>query len=286
MRRLVRGSAIINRWSSISELLAKAGEPTNMPRAHRASLRGSTNITLDEAILLCRKGWREGVVEIEKLRAEIEKLVEGNIPVPTTRYRVTGPGAIHMGRFNQGRPDAFRHKVDSSITRESHVPRILRVVINMSASGAVTHDTFIRRGAALAAAVNVLERRRIRCQIDVVEATTNKLANGATLENVVTVKLPEEATSPDKLAFMLGHPAMLRRIIFSVQEHEDDATRKRFGIGLENGMYGLPGEASDQGEIYVGRILTPTEWSDALTMAWLRKTLSAQGIKLSEKGTV
>jgi hypothetical protein len=80
--------------------------------------------------------------------------------------------------------------------------------------------------------------------------------------------------------YFTGHASALRRLVFSLAEHEDNVTRKRFGIGQDMGSYGLPGEASERGDIYLPRMLSSADWSEGLTLAWLTKTMREQGIVL------
>ena len=138
--------------------------------------------------------------------------------------------------------------------------------------------------AAVVVLVDTLERHGIRCQVDVVKSTTNKVDDGPTLENYLTVKEFNEQVDIGTLAYFVGHESTLRRLFWSVQEHEPLAERMKYGIGFDTrGSYGFPGEASDKGELYIGRLISPRDWDEAFTMAWLQATLKRHGIVLESK---
>lgn len=270
-------------FEDVFEMLKLAGSPASMSDKHRSSIIGSPEFTgtqdMAEAVNLGRTGWDGGTETIKRFKTTIEDLMRGQIPIPSRRYRMYGK-KIDMGRFMSGQPDAFVQKYDRGIRRESFAPKILRVVVNITASGAISPETILRRGAALVVLVDTLERRRIRCSIDLVSCVATRLNGGNTLEYVVNVKRDSEFLSLDKLAYFTGHASALRRVMFSVAEHENDAVRRHFGIGTDMGGYGIPGEATERGDIYLPRMLSTADWSEGLTIAWLTKTMREQGIVL------
>jgi hypothetical protein len=67
----------------------------------------------------------------------------------------------------------------------------------------------------------------------------------------VVVKKSSQPLDMSDLAFCLAHPAMLRRIMFSVAEIE--------GWSDFADAYGYPAEASDKGDIYLREIFSGTE---------------------------
>jgi hypothetical protein len=265
------------------DLIKAASAPTHVADKFRSSLSGSSEFTgtqdIAEALQLAKTGWDGGNDTIKRFKTNIEDLMRGQIPIPSRRFALKGK-RIDMGRYMTGMPDSFVEKYDRGIRRESYAPRILRIVVNITASGAISPDTILRRGAALVVLIDTLERRRIRCSVDLVAVTSNRLHGGDSLEYAVNIKRDSEYLSIDKLVYFTGHASALRRLVFSLAEHEDNVTRKRFGIGQDMGSYGLPGEASERGDIYLPRMLSSADWSEGLTLAWLTKTMREQGIVL------
>lgn len=275
-------------FEDMTDLLAVVNAPCAVPDANRSSLTGTAKFTgtadMAEALDLARKGWAGGTAEIQKFKAHIETLLEGQIPVPQPVYAVQGQ-RIHMGRHLAGMPDPFIRIIDTGVTRKSYAPRVLRIVCNISASGAMSQETILRRGAALIVLVDTLERRRIRCQIDLAAGFSDRLNGGDVYEIRTTVKQAGEYLSVDKLAYLTGHASSLRRLMFAVGEHEPDTVRKHFGLGRDMGSP-LPADVTDRGDIYLGRMMSPTDWGESVTTAWLKKTLKEQGIVLTTEGTV
>lgn len=277
----------IRQVKGIEELLELAAKPCTLADIYRSSVVGTAKFTgtdsLEEAIGLARRGWRGGTAEIERLRASIDKLISGSVPMYEPYYDVTGD-CIDVGRFVVGEPEDFMTLVDNGLRRESPSPKIVRIVNNISASAGIGTETILRRGAALIVLIDVLERHGIRCRVDLSHCTQTRVRSGDRLEHYVTVKEDGEPISIDKLAFFMAHGSALRRIMFSVVEHESTTIRESFRIGRDQGGgYGYPGQSSDQGDIYLDRILSAVDWSEELTLAWLKLNLQRQGITLEEE---
>ena len=251
---------------------------------YRASITGTDRFTgtasLDDAIMLARRGWPDGLKTIERLRAEIDKALAGKVPVNEPSFDISGDW-LDVGRYLSGEPENFGTMVDYGKRTDAPIASIIRLVVNVATSAPIGEQTTLTRGAAAIVLVDMLERHGIRVRVDLVDVTTNHTKTEA-LENYVTVKEEGEPVNLDKLAFFLAHRSSLRRLFFSVAEHQPDSVRRLFGIGQDFGSYGLPGTASDRGDVYLDRILSAADWSDALTMAWLKKTLIEQGIKIEE----
>lgn len=280
-------------YENVGELLRAVQTPAACPDTERSSKLATLKFTetksLDAAVDLARKGWDGGIDQIGAFKAEIERLTRGLIPVPQPEPHLSR-GRVSVSRAISGQPKAFIRKVDHGRTRDAMMPKVLHLVYNATVSGAIGKDVILRRGAAMIVACQTLERRNIRCGIEIVWAFTpnpqaarfpDQHPKEPSLEYRLQIKHPNEHVSIDKLAFFMAHPSALRRLALSLMEHEDDATRQQFRIGRA-GRYGYPAETDKRGHIYIGRIVSPTDWSEALTIAWLKKTLTDQGLKLRE----
>ena len=280
----------VDRFRHIADLIRVAASPVpGLAREMRSSMVGREAFngtkSLDEALELARKGWPDGMAYIEKMQAEIKRLTRGLVPVPQPEPNLSR-GRVSVSRAILGHPKAFIKQVDHGRTRAAMMPKIITLVYNASVSGAISRDVIMRRGAAMIVACQTLERRNIRCNIELVFAIRNRIrANSPSAKRIeyrLRIKHANEHVSTSKLAFFLAHPSTPRRLLFSIVEHEPDATRALFGFGRDKGNYGLPSETDERGHIYLGRIASNTDWSEALTIAWLKKTLSDQGLVLRE----
>lgn len=277
----------ITRFADVEELLAAVNAPCALADSFRSSItqgRGFTGTdSLAEAVALARKGWQGGTAEIERLRIEIDRSLSGLIPMLEPFYDVTGD-MIDVGRFVTGEPEDFLTLVDNGLRHESPSPRIVHIVCNIAVSGSISQDVIMRRGAAMVVLIDTLERHGIRCRVDLVDVTADKRQGGDQFEVYMTVKHDGESVSIDKLAYFLAHASAMRRLLFAVYEHFPDPIRRQFGIGRDmQGAYGFPGIASEQGTIYIDRIISAVDWSEQFTLAWLKAQLRKQGIAIEEE---
>ena len=56
-------------------------------------------------------------------------------------------GAVNVARFLSGRPDCFAARVRSNQIKDVRSRKVLRMVVNVGAGGAISPDTFFARGA-------------------------------------------------------------------------------------------------------------------------------------------
>ena len=73
------------------------------------------------------------------------------------QFRISG-GAVNVARFLSGRPDCFAARVRSNQVKDLRSRKVLRMVVNVGARGAVSPDTFFARGAAAVTLIEALER--------------------------------------------------------------------------------------------------------------------------------
>lgn len=138
----------------------------------------------------------------------------------------------------------------------------------------------IQRGVAALAAINLLERMNIRCEVDIVKATQPS-GNDASrwLEIRIRVKECGEAVELEKLAFMCAHPSVQRRFMFSAQEHLSAELVRVYGFSHASGSYGYSRDVTDQGDIYMPKLVN--DWGETDSYRWVVGVLKSQGIKLS-----
>jgi hypothetical protein len=107
--------------------------------------------------------------------------------------------------------------------------------------------------------------------------------NGDIREDVIVVKRPEHPLQLDQLAFILCHPAMLRRLHFAFEETLPKGVRENFGFHKRRG-YGHPRATSEKADIIVPEAHADSEqWRDAeQAQGWVLGQLKAQGVVLSE----
>lgn len=281
------GHNVQREFRDVADLLRYVSSPTTMADLNRTSITNEQTFTqtttLQEAVKLAVTGWNGGTQAIQKLRATILKALDGQLPRPVMRYKAVGP-VLSIGRYLQGHPQMMMEKADIALTREAHRPKILTIVCNIAASQGLTTTPLLMRGAAIIVLCEVLAAHRIRCNVDLAFGVTHSIVNpNAThVEYTLRIKTAGEPVNISKLAFFLGHPSTVRRLMFAVMEHEPDNIRKVYGIGRDMGGYGLPSDVNEHGDVYIPPMRTSSDWSEDFAIYWLKQQLAKAGIALKK----
>ena len=173
--------------------------------------------TFNEAVEIARRGWPEGAAKALELRAEVEYAVRDLINARATSYTFDVAGEfVDVGRYLSGEPECFGSE---SQDYGNNVKPVVKIVANLAASGSVSTKSLFVRGAAIIAAVDVLEAlgRRVEVWIAKGSARARGSDSGAH-ESHVLIKKADQPIDIDRLGFAIAHPACLRRLCFSVME--------------------------------------------------------------------
>lgn len=213
----------LHRYETWDSFLVDAAKP-----ASNESLSSSRRVeasdaffgtrTFEEALNVARTGWAAGAARVAELRASIDEFVATakRAYVQQFQWDVTGD-FVDVGRVLSGEPEAFGTYVDSLDGRADTRDRVVRLYANLGVSCGVTGEAIFARGAAILAAVDILESAGIR-----VELWTGIASKGAgkkkTYQLEVLVKSASQPVDVDRLAFVLCHQATLRRLGFSHKE--------------------------------------------------------------------
>jgi hypothetical protein len=173
--------------------------------------------TFEQAVEIAKKGWAEGAAEALKIRATVEAAVRDLINARSTVYSYDVAGEfVDVGRFLSGEPECFGIEFNDggSIARP-----VVKIVANLAASGSVTPKSLFIRGAAIVAAIDILEALGRRVEAWVAHGSARgRGVNAGAHETHVLVKRADQPLDVDRLAFAVAHPACLRRLCFSVME--------------------------------------------------------------------
>lgn len=172
-------------------------------------------LTIKQARSLLDTGWSEGAVRVAKVRASLQESVARVLSEKAAQvwYDVEGDWA-DVGRIASGEPEccgSFQHSGEDGGTR------IVKIVANLCVSAAVDHETMFCRGAAVAAATDILEALGHRVQINV-GMGMDDYANGRKLDLQFVLKQAGQPVDSDRLAAVLCHPSFFRRVGFKWME--------------------------------------------------------------------
>lgn len=251
---------------------AADGNRSSLALGDRNGWRGGTQ-NMGDALNLARFGWPEGREIVEAITARFESITASKLMRPQVAYAVAGD-CVDVGRYVTGEPENMM--VWEEVELEN-AGKIVRVEANLSASAAISAAQMTIRGAAVAALVDALEQ----CGKSV-ELVLSWGAEGGRrrIEHYCPIKAAGEPLDMDRLAFMLAHAGMFRRLAFGTWENEPGEWRDPIGVNRHDN-YGLPAQC--KGGDFVADITAPhmllTSTPEAC-VAWVFKTLKEQGISV------
>ena len=233
-------------------------------------------LSWDQAKVMALTGWQEGMREIEKYRAAVFPLVASKVIRPRPVSAVAGYN-VEVGKYLANDPECFVHRAFEEKPQQG---RILKLVCSISVSAAIKPATIIQRGAMICALIDALEFAGHRVEVICNDAMSGSHSENARkglmksngwMEISVVVKKSDQPLEMTDLAFCLAHPAMLRRIMFSVCEIE--------GWSDFSHCYGYPAQATDKGDLYLEEVFSGTV-PDAQAIDWIIDQLKQLSITI------
>ena len=219
-----------NIFNSMLEYIEAASKPavkTGWLSSEKEDSNWTGSRDMDHALELARDGWPEGLEMIQKALDEIN--AEPHVE-PAPIFDVTGE-AFNLDAVLQGQPENMFFFMD----QETNKPRVISMAFNFTTGARTSASDIMKRGAAIASAVNDIEAAGIR-----VELFAYKKSRRGHYKTIGMIKI-KDADQPlelERLCFAAAHPAMLRRLWFRIAEqYSDKEFAKRFGS-----TYGTPAD--------------------------------------------
>jgi hypothetical protein len=190
-----------SRLPSVSSAKASKREGRN-----EEEFSGTRNF--EQALDLVEKGWPEGRKKLMTAMATAQ-----SSPTFTQSITMDVAGAYPIAALAAaGDPCSM---VDLAPV-EDRVRPVVRLLIQRAGSAAYSVDEFMSYGAAIMSYIEGLEGAGFRCEITLCFASD--LTSDGDQFLTVLVKRAEEPIELDRMAFVMVHPAMFRRICFAVYE--------------------------------------------------------------------
>jgi hypothetical protein len=239
-------------------------------------IKWSGGLTWEQAKSMAISGWRDGMIEIEKYRTKILPIIAEKVLRLKQINSISGY-CVDVGSFLANEPECF---ISREYEERNYPGQIYKIVCSISFSAAITPETIIQRGAMICALIDAIEYAGHRAEVVCNDAMSvghseeyrkGKYKNQGWMEISVVVKKTSQPLEMTDLAFCLAHPAMLRRIMFSVAEIE--------GWSDFVNNYGYPAEATDKGDIYLREIFSGTVPDDK-AIKWVFEELEKLGINI------
>lgn len=195
----------------------------------------SGSASLGAAIGLLRNGWAEGINKIQAGADALAGGKEARADYPGPVYDVAG-GLPDVGLYCAGEP---AHMLDPTPTEDQY-QRVVRIYSPLAASADVSARHLLNWGVALLSVINATESTGV--EVEVIAYMTSASGSRSATSDFM-VKNAGEPIDLARLAFMVAHPSMLRRVTFAAIETQPEL---RFLCG----GYGRP---SDRPQVLVDR---------------------------------
>ena len=236
----------------------------------------------EEAQDLAERGWRKGMEQVREAVKQIDKMLGIVLPEQDVESNVVGH-AVNVGAYLAGRPDAMVKFTETDQNKKN-----IRILVNIGALWFADKEAMARRGAAVMALIQVLEKQGHATTVDMCSPVK---AGGGNSEYKMVVKVPLKRPGfnieTDRLAFWSMHASALRRFIFAVRERMDKTFVRKF---VNSGGYGSSYNAHPDDllkyDVYLPAFddTQSHNWSTPeKAMQWVLDCLEAQGIEFKTK---
>lgn len=220
---------------TVEDFLAFGSEKSeHYTEARRSSRRddgtdGGWHGTKDHAraVEVARAGWPEGAAKVAAIRSTLDGIVEKAVVARSQAIGYDYAGDyVDIGRHLSGEPEAFGLWRESDNATASG--RVVRLYANTAVSVGVSQDSKFVRGAAILAAVDILEATGTRVELWAVSGheANRGPRSGEVLHNYTLLKRADQQLDLDRAAFALCHLGWQRRLQFASNErvgfHSED----------------------------------------------------------------
>jgi len=209
--------------------------------------------TYPEAEQLATEGWPKGRVEAEGLA----DVMEGKIGVRTEQAFVSTMAEFgarpSVPHYLAGDPECM---IDYRLADVSKVGRVVRIYLDVGGSAGFKPNVFMARASAVLAMIETLNRQGDQVEVYAGHSLWpgGGKTNGALSLWFTKVHGAGEVLDPDALAFFCGHPAVLRRVSFALEENMPEQFRKDFNVGT---TYGRSEDKQDRLEHLLEHYVVP-----------------------------
>lgn len=242
-----------------------------------------------EVLSLARDGWPEGLKKVKEISGIMFNNVSQMIERVEVNHDIEGH-LIDVSRFVDGEPECWM-KFEDVIQEAQSGNKLIRITFNCTVSSGVSTDVIVRKGAAIAALIELLEYSGHRVELILIEAVAPS-RSGTFTDNpspeilvYINLKTFDQNSDMANISYALAHPSVSRALMFSVAETAPEETRKKCGI-YKYGSYGSPTDIpkTEKGDIHIGhsRHGEPQWASEQAAEKWIIEQLAKQGVHLKE----
>ena len=240
---------VFNTFGDFVKQVSKPGHSENGKSSSKKASSWHMNASWDDAIRMATDGWPEGLKKMQKATELLEVPSSERNYEPQPMAALAGD-EVDVGLYLSGEPECM---TDWTMAETPSFGKVAKIVVNCSASCGVSTELMFRRGAAAVLLVDALESCGIRCEVWVLPWCSGEGERKPVHFCEVLAKQADDPVELDRLAYMLAHPVVMRRLGFRLMEQEKPDS----WAGKEtHGGYGFPSEVPalehEEGTIYFG----------------------------------
>lgn len=216
-------------FRSYSDLIICAEKGAYSPSARGFESAATRNdgfgaATFDEAIKKSWYGDKEILKSVRESRDQIVRHLNDTTYLQDWQYSESGAG-VDVAKFVTGQPDCMFDVLPTE-------KKSITIAINFAYSWSYEHAQVIAAGAAVFIIAEWFHRNRYNVRIVGDEVCRR---DGLYYWLNFPIKEYHQPFDTGRIAFILAHPAFLRKVIFSVNDSTGDETREFFGFHTGSG---------------------------------------------------
>lgn len=217
---------------------------------------------------LIESGWEQGTKDVISFNGEIMGKSD-YVELPSFEPAELGE-MVEPGEYFAGNPECFY----TQEIVEQKKP-VVKIGLHVSISWTYTSQDLINRGGAMLSLIEMIENQRINTELWGIILSTTKRKR---LCYEVCIKKSSEPFDIDKLAFILAHPAMFRRIGFSLMECDTSEVRELHNVP---GYYGRYSETLESNEYDLIPEYSPNSFkTKEKARTWIKECAVNAGIEI------
>ena len=196
------------------------------------SWQGDTK-TLTEACDVARNGYGAIRSDVDSILDKVTERLDMKFSEHYVTEYATSGSSVDMGRFVTGEPECMLEFLPES---SATMGRVVKIIIAGTASASISASHIIARGVAVVALLETIHKMGVGVELwweSCIEGN-----DGRAYSTVVKLHDSNDHLDIDSVMFSMAHPAMLRRLTFSVQEQSATASEQR-ATSVGSG-YGYP----------------------------------------------
>lgn len=194
-----------------------------------------------QAVELAENGWPDGLKKIKKAIEDLEALP---VMEPLPVFDVCGE-AFNLDAVLTGQPENMFY----FIPQESNKPRVIPISFAFNFTAKTNSREIIKRGAAIASAVNDLENQGFRVELYAHKLTRHPgNESGNDLFTIIKIKDADQHLDLERLVYIAAHPSMNRRLGFKLcEQYGRDEFLERLGSGYGTARQAIPSDFESAG---------------------------------------